>query len=240
MLTSAKRLVRSAMGDKLVGVVDYYRFPEERDVWGGPFNGQVHRQDLVRQLFAALDLRAVVETGTHRGTTTAFLADTAQVPVWSVEHDERFFGYSSARLRKHDGVTLIRADSRSALRQLADDDAVPVEGVFFYLDAHWGEDLPVVEELDLVFGRWGRALAYIDDFRVEGDAGYGFDVYAPDKALTLDYIRPVVERFDLSVFFPAVPSEEETGVRRGSVLLADDPATVAVLGDMDGLRRYQR
>jgi hypothetical protein len=44
--------------------------------------------------------------------------------------------------------------------------------LFFYLDAHWNEDLPLAEEIDLIFSRSPCAVVMIDDFEVPGDPGF--------------------------------------------------------------------
>jgi hypothetical protein len=55
--------------------------------------------------------------------------------------------------------------------------------VFFHLDAHWEGDLPLQEEIEIILGRFPNFLIMIDDFRVPGDSGYGFDDYGRGKML---------------------------------------------------------
>jgi hypothetical protein len=38
--------------------------------------------------------------------------------------------------------------------------------LFVYLDAHWNDDLPLAEELEIVFGACPNAIVMIDDFNV--------------------------------------------------------------------------
>lgn len=97
--------------------------------------------------------------------------------------------------------------------------------MFFYLDAHWGEDLPLRDELEIIFSKWKRPIVMVDDFQVP-NSDYGFDDYGPGKALNLSYIEPVVSDHKISVFFPAVNSSEETGARRGSVVLCQEMSGV--------------
>jgi hypothetical protein len=69
------------------------------DVWGGPFNGQARRQAIFDDLVKQLKIVAIVETGTFRGTSTAYMAK-AGLPVFSCELDLRFFHYSSPLARR--------------------------------------------------------------------------------------------------------------------------------------------
>lgn len=231
-----KQRVKEAVGAELLGRLDYYRFPKYRASWGGPFNGQQHRRRMFTDILAVGSVRAVVETGTFRGTTTEFMASVAPLPIFTVEYDRRNLGYSRQRLMGRSNVAVAHGDSRAFLRRLVDGDSLPDGVVLFYLDAHWGEDLPLAEELDIVFAARSDAIVMVDDFMVPGDPGYTFDDYGPGKALTADYIAPAVARFDLAVFYPAVGSQQETGARRGSVVLARDSDVVSRLARLPSLR----
>ena len=118
-------------------------------------------------------------------------------------------------------MTLLRGDSRQALRKLFDGPlrSLRVSTIFFYLDAHWNADLPLAEELEIIFSRCPAAIVAIDDFKVPFDAGYGYDDYGPDKALTADYVTQTMHQHGLCAFYPSTPAIEETGARRGCVVL---------------------
>jgi len=92
-------------------------------------------------------------------------------------------------------------------------------GLFAYLDAHWEADLPLAEELEIVFGWDSDAIVMIDDFQVPDDPGYGYDDYGPGKALTPDLVDPACRAFGLEQLYPVLASANETGVKRGCVIL---------------------
>ncbi len=165
------------------------------------------------------------------------MAANLGVPVFTVESDRRTYGFATARLRRHRGVTLEFGDSRRFLRELIGNAGLPRARVFFYLDAHWGEDLPLVSELEIICLGAPEALIMIDDFQVPGDSGYGFDDFGPGRVLTDELIDPIVERFGLTQYYPAIPSAEETGARRGFRLLVNDPATASILDRLACLTR---
>jgi hypothetical protein len=116
--------------------------------------------------------------------------------------------------------------SPEVLQRLRQDAAWRAEPCFFYLDAHWLNDLPLLDELHEIRQGWSDFAALIDDFRVEGDDGYQFDDYGAGKTLELSLLAGVPELADLNVFWPAASSTEETGARRGWVVVAS-PGTVA-------------
>ena len=83
-------------GDALLGALDYWRFPNTRSGWGGPFNGQFARCRLFAAIINEFAPRAIIETGTFRGTTTELLATTG-LPIFTIESDRRLYGYSRMR-----------------------------------------------------------------------------------------------------------------------------------------------
>jgi hypothetical protein len=217
---SIKSAIRNVLGESNMGRLDYIRNPGLRQSWGGPFNGQQFRQQIFDELIRHLRISAIVETGTYRGTTTAAFAATG-LPVYTVEGHPRYFAYSQMRFLLNSGrVHVYMNDSRAFLRTLSANTSVPREGVLFYLDAHWEDDLPLREELEIVFSRWAHPLVMIDDFKVP-DSDYGFDDYGVGKTLDLSYIDPVISAYRLFVYFPKAPASDETGSRRGCAVLCD-------------------
>ncbi len=203
------------------GAVDYLRFSGHATPFDGPFNNQLLRQEMFIALMARFTPSAIVETGTFKGTTTAFMSD-AGVPVYTVEVNPRFFGFARMRLCRRRNVALRCQDSRSALRFWLDGELRQRanDTIFFYLDAHWHDDLPLAAELAIVFERCQKAIVMIDDFRVPHDDGYGYDAYGPGQALEPAYIQGVIETFGLCALYPSAPSASEGGARRGTVVLA--------------------
>ena len=229
-LTRFRRMVR--------GACDYRWRPEFRDPWGGPFNDQAARVALFRSLLEAFHPWAIVETGAFRGTTTEFFARTG-LPVFSAEADAYAFGFSWMRMRPYRNATVLHGDSRAVLRKCLAGPAWLAHGSnpFFYLDAHWRDDLPLAEEIDIVFGRCPDAIVMIDDYAVPGDAGYAYDDYGPGKALDMAYIAPAVHAHKLAAFHPSTPSARETGARRGCIVLVGAARHETTLASLPLLRR---
>jgi hypothetical protein len=199
---------------------DYYAKHDLKESWGGPFNGQAGRVQIFQELISKLEFQTIIETGTFRGTTTEFLAKESGLMVYTVEAEPRFYYFARLRLRGHSNVRVKFGDSRVFLEKLGRDPAVPKNGVFFYLDSHWQEDLPLKEEIGLITKFWRGVAIMIDDFQVPGDPGYLYDEYGPGKQLCLEYLQPLSSA-GLTPFFPTLPSERETGRKRGCVVLAD-------------------
>src|SRR5450631_629603 len=137
--------VSGSLSPATLARLDQFR-PSQRDRWGGPLNGQAGRRAICQELAVALAFDHVIETGTYRGVSTGFFSSVFGVPVDTVEASPRFFEYSRRRLRPEHRVTVSLGDSRGFLRELSQRPGAPGETTFFYLDAHWHEDLPLRDE----------------------------------------------------------------------------------------------
>jgi hypothetical protein len=106
------------------------------------------------------------------------------------------------------------------LRELAKADGCPKSNVFFYLDAHWREHLPLKDELEIISNSWNNSVVMVDDFQVPGTE-YGYDDYGPGRVLNITYLEPL-GHLGICCFFPSLDPQLETGMKRGCVVLCRD------------------
>ena len=210
-----------------------FRQPDLANAWGGPFNGQEARKQIATEVIALMQPAAVVETGSYRGTTTAFFRDSG-LPVYTVELKPQLYHYVRRRFRRDESVEVALGDSRDYLDRLSKRGDVPKARVLFYLDAHWEDDLPVQEELEMIRRVWRESVVMVDDFEVPDDPVYGFDDYGPGRALSLSSLQ--IEELGYRIFWPSTPGEEETGERRGCVVLATPDEAAQRISGVIGLR----
>ncbi len=191
---------------------------ELQQSWGGPFNGQEKRCALFLDLIGRAEPSAIIETGTYRGTTTEFMADQFERPIFTCEIVPRYYFQSQKKLAIYPHVSVVEADSRRFLEEILTQkaDGTPL---FFYLDAHWQEDLPLREELQIILRHRQSSIIMIDDFRVPFDEGYKFDDYGPGQMLDLRVLGFLRDE-PVHIFFPKTPSEHETGEKRGCIVLS--------------------
>jgi len=183
------------------------------------FNGQNFRKKIFLDLLGAIDFQAIVETGTYFGDTTGYMAEMSKLHIYSCELNQRFHSIAKTRLVDFQTIHLELEDSRKFLKKLGRSE-LKQGNVFFYLDAHWYEDMPLVDEIRIIARNWERFVVMIDDFMVPNDDGYGYDIYGKEKTFSLGLIENIVNEYDLIPFFPSLPSEKETGHKRGCVVLA--------------------
>lgn len=204
------------------------------------FNGQKGRKEIFRALLERFKFKHIIETGTFAGDTTGYMATTAGCPVFTCELIPLFHALARKRLAGIPSINLENMDSRAFLADLSQQKEFTSGCCFFYLDAHWGRDLPLKAEISIIASAFDRYIIMIDDFRVPEDPGYGYDRYGMFGKLDLAYLRPVIQQHELSIFFPALPAAEETGARCGSVLLAGGKTDTTRLDDLKCLKRYDK
>jgi hypothetical protein len=137
-----------------------------------------------------------------------------------------------------DKIHLELKDSRQFLKGLQK--SQPAADTFFvYLDAHWYDDLPLAEEVDMIGTYWHNYVIMVDDFRVPDDSGYGFDNYGPGKTLDLSVLQGAIQKHKLAVFFPAARSSEESGGKCGCVVLASAGSLAQTLSKLPSLREWK-
>jgi hypothetical protein len=201
----------------------------------GAFNGQERREAILGSVMQSYPFDLVIETGTYRGTTTERIRMLTSAPIITIEMSKRYYAYARKRLAGLPGIRVIHGDSPAEIRRVA---AWPAHDrqakVFAYLDAHWGLSLPTRWEILELLTGWDSVCMVVDDFRVPGDAGYGYDDYGPGLVLDVALLSGL-PLADTSMFLPAVPSAEETGNRRGWVVLGRGSELVNQLSKTDGL-----
>lgn len=208
--------------------------PQLLNVWGGPFNGQAGRQALFQGILTHGAPDLIVETGTFRGSTTQYMAQSYDGPVITCEANRRFFEYSKKRFESIGNIQQVHSDSRPFLQSVIDPQTA-AKTILFYLDAHWEQDLPLWEELDIIFSRCENAIVMVDDFRIPFDVGYTYDDYGPGKRLTVIDLRSHFSE-PVQLLFPTLPSGKETGARRGTVIVARDAMARKLQTGVSGLR----
>jgi len=197
-------------------------------------NGQARRQEMIRGILRVMHPQVIVETGTHRGATAAWLATESGVDVHTAELDARYYAYARRRFARRPTIHVYHQPSPAMLASLATSSAFPKERALFYLDAHWHGSLPLPQELQFIADCWTNSVAVIDDFEVPGDPDYGFDDYGPGSRLCSRDMG-LDELAGAQVYWPSAPSRTETGARRGCAVIALGAVTTA-LAELPELR----
>ena len=129
---------------------------------------------------------AAVETGTWKGHTTVALA--AIFPrVHTIEVDRARYKATLPRFEEYPNVTAHCGTSPQVLLELV---AAVEYPLFAMLDAHWGEDWPLRDELKILLSVRQPKLIMIHDFKVPG-RDFGYDSYGGQEC-SLEYIADLL------------------------------------------------
>lgn len=136
---------------------------------GGPFGFDVQKAQQVDYLMRTYGLDGIIETGCHMGDTTAYLAAIyPELPIVTCDINPEYFAFTKARLRSAGNVTVLHGNSSDLLPNLVSQFRKPL----VYLDAHWGPEWPLLEELACV----RHGLVAVDDFNINHPR-FGYDTY---------------------------------------------------------------
>jgi hypothetical protein len=192
------------------------------------FNGQISKQEIFHRVASNYSLKAVIETGTYTGLTTQYICEyLPAIPVYSVELDPYSYLAANFRLSIYQNVRLYNESSNTALKEIINEIQCSADDViFWYLDAHWNEYCPLVDELSFILGLHNKNIVMIDDFLVPDDCGYQYDLYNNNNSspiiLSHDYILSQNQDLSLfSCFYPQLRSSDDTGSLRGTALFSN-------------------
>jgi len=153
------------------------------------FNAAPEIGSLLVHLKKKYSLTVAVETGTFKGNTTTFFADLFP-KVYSVEANKALYRSAKKEFADCDNLTLVHGSSADALPRILS--TIRNARALFYLDAHWGDDWPLREELQAIAKTHrDRCVIVIDDFKVPGREDLPFDYYG-NRECSLEYIQDLL------------------------------------------------
>jgi len=138
---------------------------------GGPFGFDIAVALMVNELIREYDCDAVAETGCFAGDTTLYLARRYPgLPVYSCDTNGECAAFTARRLVGYANAEVTCEDSPGMLARVTSRHARPLA----FMDAHWGEDWPLIKELGIVTAAVG--IAVIHDFDIGHDR-FSYDTY---------------------------------------------------------------
>lgn len=181
------------------------------------FHGDEFFQKIVKDIVQKHHLKSAIETGTYHGDSSLFMEELG-LAVNTIEAREDYFNHAKERFRQRRVFNFL-GDSRSFLKTILH--AFP-ESCLVFLDAHWQDDWPLKEELDILINVRSKTknVVIIDDFdvpnsRMKGSAGGGGTVgdplYGPRKEIdrtpcSLETFEEKLKVFD-QIWFPSYDSD---------------------------------
>lgn len=176
-----------------------------------PWNGDGYLAAEVLRLKHAHGLKYATETGMCLGSTTCWLSEHFEIIV-TCEVNPEYGKIGLARCGDRFGVHVFSHPSPVVLSSQHHVD----EGnsIFYFLDAHWGPNCPLLEELEVIIKTGTKPCILIHDFKVPG-TDFGFDKMPDGRPFDLDLIRDHLDSiYGINGWKHNYPTKVE-GARRG-------------------------
>jgi len=180
------------------------------------FHGDTRLAELMSNFIRSNNVELIIETGTSVGYTTEFFA-RHNIPVIGTEIGREVFDEAVERLKQYNNVKLLFGDSTDSLK-----DILPQyrnKRVFFFLDSHFGDDLSLNRELDLIDDSGIIPYITIHDFKVPNTTlGYDkWDKMEYDFETFKPYFDKVYKKF--KGYRYTYNDDSAVGARRGCIFL---------------------
>nr|WP_298659802.1 hypothetical protein [uncultured Flavobacterium sp.] len=168
----------------------------------------------------------IIETGTFLGGTTRVMSSWAK-NVHTIEINKPNYDKSKVNLQGYDNVNLIFGNSAEELDKLLSQHFVrrtvkfngrKVPKVFFFLDAHFWDYNPLLDELKVISKYELNPFIAIHDFKVPNHPELGFDSYK-GQDYDFDWIKKSVELVYGTEYKVEYNSDAE-GAKRGCIYLS--------------------
>lgn len=147
-----------------------------------PWNGDGYLAAEVLRLKSAHDLNNAVETGTCLGSTSLWFSEHFDT-VTTFEVNDQF--HAIAKARPSCDFTRINFVHRASVPGMS---LYVTDNLLCFLDAHWCEHCPLLDELSCIARHGIKPCIVIHDFQVPG-TDFGFDSMPDGRPFNLDLIR---------------------------------------------------
>ena len=141
----------------------------------GAFNGAPEISLFVNMLRSRYNIHVAIETGSLYGHTATFLASTFD-EIHTIEIVPSNYLTSQNTLYPFPNAVCHLGSSEEVLKELLP--LLKGKSLLFYLDAHWNEYWPLLNELEEISKTHkDNCIIIIDDFKVPGRPDIAYDAY---------------------------------------------------------------
>lgn len=184
-----------------------------------PFNGDHFIESEFISLRDRFNITTAIETGTCLGYTTLWLAKNFD-RVYTIELNKPYCDIARSKFLQYPNITSIHGNSEDVLKYLKIDNNGLWSRVIFFLDAHWGNQCPLLKELYAIYQLGLLPVIAIHDFNVPGE-GLGFDSFK-GQPFDLNMIRRSLKQIygsdeNYKYYYNSLP--KSSGAQRGIIYI---------------------
>jgi hypothetical protein len=196
----------------------------ERNMKG--FEGDSIMLEKCKSIVTDNDIETIIETGTFLAGTTRVMSEWAK-SVYTIEINKPNHEKAKTNLQGFDNVHLIFGNSAEELDKLMSQQFVKrsekfngrkIPKVLFFLDAHFWDYNPLLDELKVISKYEADPFIAIHDFKVPNHPELGFDSYK-GQDYDFDWIKKSVELIYGTEYKVEYNSNAE-GAKRGIIYLS--------------------
>jgi len=187
-----------------------------------PFNGDTFICDEFLRIKDQYNINLAIETGSCMYSTTSWLADNFNI-VYTVEVNQEYANYGKHKISHKFNTHPTISDSVTYLERLLPQLINKTDNCIYFLDAHWGDHCPLLEEMNAIchIQTEQPPVITIHDFYT-GTEELGYDSYNGQR-FDLSFIDSAIKKLEMAfgcnynAHFNKVDQSE--GAKRGIVYL---------------------
>lgn len=157
-----------------------------------PMNGDHFITDEMAQLKEAFNLKIAIETGTCFGSTSLWMAKNFPLTV-TIESNKEYQDVAKERAKTMEigNIVFYLGLSQTMLPVVLNNYSVGDDALFL-LDAHWGSQCPLLDELKVIAAHGIKPCIVIHDMKNPNDERFGFDEYNGQQ-FTFEWVKPSLD-----------------------------------------------
>jgi len=177
------------------------------------FNGDTFVEKEFLSLRDKWNITNAVETGSYMFGTTLWLSDNFD-KVYTFEIDNDLYKYGQTKISNKTNIKSYLSNSAEGLVQIINE----IDGnTIFFLDAHWYDYCPLLDELEIISKLKHTPIIAIHDFKTPYPH-LGYDSYKEDD-FTIDFIVDKLKKIYPNGFDYHYNNETEGGASRGLIFI---------------------
>jgi hypothetical protein len=153
-----------------------------------PFNGDTFIEEEFIKLRDQYNIKTVIETGSCLFTTTLWLSKHFE-KVYTFEINEYYRNIGLSKLSENSNVESFLNNSPDGIKQILH---TLKNRTMFFLDAHWGDSCPLLDELEVISQLQVPPVIVIHDFKTT-DSSFAYDSI-DGQPFDIDYIKEKLEK----------------------------------------------
>lgn len=184
------------------------------------FEGDSYLKSEFQRLIDKHKINVLIETGTYLGNTTKQFAEMVAT-VFTIEQNEEYYWAANEKLAYIGNVDNLVGSSVQVLPMVFSNPMVVGEypqNILLFLDAHWGENNPLLQELEIIANYKIKPVIVIHDFKVPGHPELGYDSY-DGQDYEWSWIEKAVENIYGPDGYTYHYNTQAEGARRGVIFI---------------------